>query len=285
MVEPLFLHRPADAQDRERPAGAPLGRGGEALKIEQSSRGASVVAKEKDGRQVMRLVADYLVGCDGSRSLVREEAGITQTKTDHEKRMALLVFRSKELHQLTERYPNKSIFKIIHPELKGYWRFLGRVDVGEQFFFHAPVLAETTKENFDFAQLLFDAVGTKFELEFDYVGFWDLRIAIADSYRNGRIFIAGDACHSHPPYGGYGINTGFEDARNLGWKLTAALQGWGGDELLDSYTTERRPVFESTARDFIEASINNDRAFMEQHNPDTDPAGFKAAWEARSSGA
>ena len=47
-------------------------------------------------------------------------------------------------------------------------------------------------------------------------------------YRNGRIFIAGDAAHSHPPYGGYGINTGLEDARNLGWKLAAALQGWGG---------------------------------------------------------
>ena len=59
------------------------------------------------------------------------------------------------------------------------------------------------------------AVGAEVDVDFSYVGFWDLRLSLADRYANGRVFIAGDAAHSHPPYGGYGINTGFEDARNL----------------------------------------------------------------------
>ena len=63
--------------------------------------------------------------------------------------------------------------------------------------------------------------------------FWNLRIAVAEKYQDGRIFIAGDAAHSHPPYGGLGVNNGYEDIANLGWKLAAKILGWGGDALLD----------------------------------------------------
>ena len=141
------------------------------------------------------------------------------------------------------------------------------------------------KDNFDFTAYLHRAVGATFDVEFEHIGFWDLRVAIADSYRKGRVFIAGDAAHSHPPYGGYGINTGFEDARNLGWKLAATLQGWGGEDLLDSYDDERRPVFASTAKDFIEKAIESDRAFLETHDPERDRAAFEREWTARGSGA
>jgi 4-hydroxyisophthalate hydroxylase len=95
------------------------------------------------------------------------------------------------------------------------------------------------------------------------------------------VLIAGDAAHSHPPYGGYGINTGFEDARNLGWKLAATLQGWGGMALLDSYSAERQPVFASTAEDFIEASIHVDRDFLAGFDPAHDRAAFERRWTAR----
>ena len=130
--------------------------------------------------------------------------------------------------------------------------------------------------------MLTRAVGQPFALELDYVGLWDLRVAIANDYRKGRAFVAGDAAHSHPPYGCYGINTGFEDARNLGWKLAAVIQGWGDEALLDSYYAERRPVFASTARDFIERFITEDRAFLETYNPDRDRAAFEAAWHSRN---
>ena len=183
------------------------------------------------------------------------------------------------------RYPGKSFYNVLHPDLEGYWLFFGRVDLGNSFFFHAPVPLGTNADNFDFRAYLHKAVGADFDMHFDHVGLWELRIAVADQYRKGRVFIAGDAAHSHPPYGGYGVNTGLEDARNLGWKLAAALRGWGGEALLDSYEAERRPVFQSTAHDFIEKAITADREFLRDFAPDRNLPAFEQRWAERGSGA
>jgi 4-hydroxyisophthalate hydroxylase len=212
---------------------------------------------------------------------VRDAAGIPETRADHNRLMSLIVFRSTELHDLLSRYPGKAFYNVLHPDFDGYWQFFGRVDHGESWFFHAPVPMGTTKDTLDPAAMLTRAVGRPFAHEVLHTGLWDLRVSLADTYRRGRAFVAGDAAHSHPPYGGYGINTGFEDARNLGWKLAATLQGWGGPRLLDSYDAERRPVFASTARDFIERYIEDDRAFLTAHHPDRDAGDFARAWGAR----
>jgi 2-polyprenyl-6-methoxyphenol hydroxylase-like FAD-dependent oxidoreductase len=259
--------------------------GWSAERIVQDDHGVEVVIARRDGSDRRTVRAEYAVGCDGSRSLVREQSGMTQTRSDHDRLMVLLVFRSSGLHQLLERFPGKSYYNVLDPGLKGYWKFFGRVDLGTTWFFHAPVPPGTTDDNFDFRHYLHAAVGAEFDVEFEHVGFWDLRFATADTYRNGRIFVAGDAAHSHPPYGGYGINTGFEDAANLGWKLGAALQGWAGPTLLGTYDEERRPVFRSTARDFIERSIENDRRFLEAFSPERDRDAFEHEWQARRSGA
>ena len=227
------------------------------------------------------IEGEFVIGCDGSHSTIREAAGITEIMSDHDRRMALLVFRSPELHGVLDRFGPASFFNIMDPSLDGYWRFLGRVDGQGEFFFHAPVPGGATKESYDFAELLRTSVGTDFEVEFDYVGFWDLRFAVADAYRKGSVFVAGDAAHSHPPYGGYGINTGFEDVRNLGWKLAAWFQGWGSEALLDSYGAERQPVFRSTAADFIERMIDSQRAFLSKHDPNVDRDDFERAWGER----
>jgi 2-polyprenyl-6-methoxyphenol hydroxylase-like FAD-dependent oxidoreductase len=259
--------------------------GWSAEQVAQDQRGAEVVITERAGNGRRRLRASYVVGCDGSRSLVREAVGITQTLSDHDRLMVLLVFRSEGLHKLLERFPNKAFYSVLHPDLEGYWRFFGRVDLGTTWFFHSPVPPGTTRHNLDFRGYLHSAVGAEFDVEFEHIGFWDLRIATADRYRSGRIFIAGDAAHSHPPYGGYGINTGLEDVANLGWKLAAKLQGWAGDKLLDSYGEERRPVFISTARDFIEKAIRIDKEFLATYNPDINKTEFELEWTARRSGA
>lgn len=251
--------------------------GEQVVDLEVSAEGA--VALTGTGQRVQ---CSYLVGCDGSHSLVRERAGITETRSGPARKMVLLVFRSHQLHQLLEaRFGPTAFFNVLDPDLDGYWRFLGRVDVGQQWFFHAPVDPSSEAATFDYETTLYDTVGARFALSLDYLGFWDLRITTADTYRNGPVLIAGDAAHSHPPYGGYGINTGLEDARNLGWKLAARLHGWGGDALVDSYSEERRPVFESTARDFIETFIENDREFIRRHDPTRDLADFEEAWEQR----
>lgn len=259
--------------------------GWDAVSVSQDDDGVSVVARARTGGAEEHLRARYLVGADGARSMVRDGAGITETRTDHDRLMVLLVFRSPQLHAHLQRYPGKSFFCVLDPALQGYWKFLGRVDLGSTFFFHQPVPAGTTRDNCDFHALLQEAIGARFDAELEHVGFWDLRIAIADRYANGRIFIAGDAAHSHPPYGGYGVNTGLEDAVNLAWKLDASLKGWAGPKLLDSYDVERRPVFASTAADFIEKSISDDRTFLAAHDPVRDRAAFDAAWQARASGA
>jgi hypothetical protein len=111
------------------------------------------------------------------------------------------------------------------------------------------------------------------------VGFWDLRVAVAEQYQLGRVFIAGDAAHSHPPYGGFGLNNGLEDIRNLGWKLAARLQGWGGEALLESYSDERRPIFKETGEDFIASRIEREGAFFDRYNPQKDKAAFEKAWK------
>jgi 2-polyprenyl-6-methoxyphenol hydroxylase-like FAD-dependent oxidoreductase len=253
--------------------------------VRQDAGEAHVVIAERSGAGRRTLRAQYVVGCDGSHSMVRTQAGISQTLSDHDRLMVLLVFRSHALHRLLERYPGKSFYSVLNPELQGYWKFFGRVDLGSTWFFHAPVPPGTTRDNFDFRQCLYAAAGAEFDVEFDHIGFWDLRFAVADTYRAGRIFVAGDAAHSHPPYGAYGVNTGLEDARNLGWKLAAVLQGWGGEELIGSYDAERRPVFQSTARDFIEKAIAEDRSFLAQFNPARDRASFERAWAQRKLGA
>jgi 4-hydroxyisophthalate hydroxylase len=228
------------------------------------------------GRRQVR--AQYVVGCDGGKSLVRQSMGIDRGGRDFDQRMVLAVLRSKELHEFLNRFPPSTTYRVMKPELMGYWQFFGRIDVGEGFFFHAPVPNDATPDNFDFLALLHQAAGFEFHADFEHIGFWDLRIMVASQYSLGRMFIAGDACHQHPPYGGFGLNTGLEDAVNLGWKLAAKLQGWGGQRLLDSYEGERRPIFQETGEAMIAGGIERDRVWLERYDPREDTAEFEAAW-------
>lgn len=249
--------------------------------VVQDATGARVEIVESKGDKRQTLAAEYVVGCDGAQSLVRGQAGIERGGVDYDQIMVLAVFRSKELHEALKRFPDRATFNVMHPDLKGYWQFFGRIDVGEGFFFHAPVPADTTKDNYDFLGLLQRVAGFEFHADFDYVGFWDMRVTVADTYQVDRILIAGDAAHSHPPYGGYGLNSGLEDAVNLGWKLAANVHGWGGAGLLRSYSEERRPIFKETGEDFIAARIASDAAWLEKYDPARDKAAFEAAWNER----
>ena len=232
------------------------------------------------GHGARALRAQYVVGCDGGRSLVRERLGVDRTGTNFEQRMVLAVLRSRQLHRGLVRFPECTTFRVLRPELQGYWQFFGRIDVGEGFFFHAPVPAETQPDNYDFHGLVQEAAGFPFEAEFDHVGFWNLRVMVASRYSNGRILIAGDAAHQHPPYGGFGLNIGLEDVANLGWKLAARVRGWGGEALLRSYGDERRPIFQQTGEVVIAGGILRDRAFLERYNPGRNRPEFEAAWGA-----
>ena len=253
--------------------------------VEQDERGARIAIAEDGGSGRDMLEADYAIGCDGGQSTVRQQVGIERGGADFNQLMVLALFRSRELHEKLKRFPPRSTYRVIHPDLHGYWQFFGRVDVGESWFFHSPVPADTTRDNYDFHGLLQKVAGFPFACDFDYVGFWDLRIAVAENYQVGRVFIAGDAAHSHPPYGAYGVNNGLDDVVNLGWKLAATLNGWGGDALLLTYTDERRPIFKETAEDFIEAGIRRDKEFLHRYSPERDRAEFESAWKEHANAA
>ncbi len=257
--------------------------GWEVDQVEQEVDSVTVQAFERKTGERRGFTAQYLVGADGARSITRESAGITRTIFDHDRLMVLLVFHSRRLNELLERYPGKYFYNVLHPDLKGYWLFFGRDELADTFFFHAPLPKGADPDHFDFHAYVNWAVGEDIDMTIEHRGLWDCRVGIADTYRAGRVFIAGDAAHNHPPYGGYGINSGFEDARNLAWKLAAVLDGQAGEALLDSYSAERRPVFWSTAKDFIEKSIEDDRDFLAAYSPHKDRQAFEKEWAARSS--
>ncbi|MBO0692890.1 MAG: FAD-dependent monooxygenase, partial [Acidimicrobiaceae bacterium] len=257
-----------------------------ATAIDQDREGVRIhLAGGPDDSESRVIEADYLVGCDGARSLVREQLGIKREGPNFDQKMVLAVFRSRELHEGLRRFPERTTYRVLKPELNGVWQFFGRVDVGETFFFHAPVPRETTEHDADAIKTLIDEVaGFPTHAKLDHVGFWELRIEVATTYRQGRGFIAGDAAHSHPPYGGFGLNTGLEDITNLGWKLAAALRGWGGDALLDSYSQERQPVFWETGAAVIAGGIQRDNEFLQRYRPEHDLPEFEAAWAKRTTG-
>ena len=252
-------------------------------RITQTESGVEVTITKDDDGNTRTLAAEYLVGCDGSHSSVRAQLGIERSKQDYEQTMLLAVFRSHELHEALKRFPERSTYRVLRPELKGYWQFFGRVDHPDGWFFHAPVPPGSEIETFDALGLIQKAAGFAFACEFEHLSFWNMRVAVAEEYQRGRVFIAGDAAHGHPPYGGFGLNNGLEDIVNLGWKLAARLEGWGSDALLQSYGIERRPVIWETADNFITARIQRDAAFLDRYNPEVDVEEFERAWQARES--
>lgn len=251
-----------------------------AKRVDQDESGVSVTVSSNEWPYEEEQVdAEYVVACDGTGSVVREQLGIKRVGTDLGMRMVLAVFSSPEFHAATTRFGRKTTFRVVDPEMRGAWEFWGRVEAEDSFFYHGPVAEGTRPEDRDYVQGVMErAAGFPFAAEYQHIGFWNLRIAVAETYGIGRVFIAGDAAHAHPPYGGQGLNNGLEDVTNLGWKLAAVLKGWGGSQLLESYSKERQPIFSQIGEERIAGGILRDRAWLEEHNPERDLADFEKAW-------
>jgi 2-polyprenyl-6-methoxyphenol hydroxylase-like FAD-dependent oxidoreductase len=197
------------------------------------------------------ISADYLVGTDGGASLVRERAGITMSGNPALTYTTNVLFRCADfpaLHDKGKAYR----FIFIGPE--GTWLTIVAINGGDRF--RMSIVGSADKVNHSEADIrtaLRRAVGRDFDYEILSVMRWVRRELVADSYGTERVFIAGDAAHLMSPTGGFGMNTGIQDAVDLGWKLSATIQGWAGSSLLRSYEIERRPV---AVRNVTEASSN-----------------------------
>ncbi|RSM42009.1 rifampin monooxygenase [Amycolatopsis balhimycina DSM 5908] len=216
-------------------AGAEIRPGSAVAGLSQDDDGVTV--ELADGTQ---LRARYLVGCDGGRSTVRKLLGIGFPGEPARKETLLgemeVGVPAEEVTAKVIEIRKTEKFFGLGPTKDGRYRVLVPAESVSEDRSVPPTLDE-------FKQQLRAYAGTDFGV---HSPLWLSRFSdatrLAERYRDGRVFLAGDAAHVHPPLGGQGLNLGLQDAVNLGWKLAAELGGWAPDGLLDSYQAERHPV-------------------------------------------
>jgi 2-polyprenyl-6-methoxyphenol hydroxylase-like FAD-dependent oxidoreductase len=221
--------------------------------------GATVVDVEQDSDEVRVTVAagagqrtvvagSYLIGCDGPRSTVRDRIGAAYVGEHALRPNFGMVFRAPGLWTHVRHGPAVHYW-IINPDAPA---LVGPLDPAGTWWIIAFGVDHDTGER-EAARIIDAAAGVPAGATVLSTDPWTARMQIVDRMRQGRVFLAGDAAHLNPPFGGHGLNTGLGDAVDLGWKIAATLDGWAGPELLDSYELERRPIQERVIR---EATLN-----------------------------
>ena len=191
-----------------------------------------------DDGSTYSLAAPYLLGADGAGSAVRKALGIELEGTEDVSRCLTIHFEA-DLRPFVADRP-AMFYWVIGAPIPGI--FIA-YDIGSTWVYLSFSAPEQLPTHAELLELLRSTIGKDdVHLDVRHVIPWNLAGRVASSYRGGRIFLVGDACHSFPPSGGLGMNTGVQDAHNLAWKLAAVVHGWADPELLDTYETERRPV-------------------------------------------
>ncbi|MFF4550441.1 FAD-dependent oxidoreductase [Streptomyces sp. NPDC001435] len=241
-LEPVLL-------DGARKLGGDLRYSHEMETFEHDAEGVTAIIRDRGTEERCTVHADYLVAADGPRSPVRNRLGIHQTGPGELFANVSVTFRSKLLADVVGDRRFICCY-LTDPEADGA---LLPVDNKERWVFHAPWHPERGETLDDFtedrlARHIRRAVGVP-DLDVELTGkaSWRAAERVADRYREGRVFLAGDSAHEMSPTGAFGSNTGIQDAHNLAWKLAAVLEGWAGPHLLETYDTERRPVAAATS--------------------------------------
>lgn len=208
--------------------------------IEQSPTHALATAIDDKG-QLRTVRSAWTVGADGPRSIVRAAMQTAYVQRSDGSTNLNLTFRALGLSARLSKRPS-----IQHWLLnRGAPGVLGPLDLSDTWWAIATGAPAVTDDG-SATRLLHAMIGAPVSVDIIATDPWRARMCLADDYRDGRLFIVGDSAHQNPPWGGHGYNTGVGDAVNLGWKLAAVTKGWAPEELLDSYTRERRPVEQAT---------------------------------------
>jgi 2-polyprenyl-6-methoxyphenol hydroxylase-like FAD-dependent oxidoreductase len=216
--------------------------------MRDTGAGVEVEAEQVDGARRRSFRAAYVLGADGGGSPTRKalgygyvgESGVVRDFMGG--RMFAIYFRSPKLYDVMP-----------HPRAWMYWAvnrdrraFMATVNGRDEFNFHTQLRGGQQVETItdaDAKAMFQEALAAPLDVEILARSSWTAGYTlVAEKFQRGRIFIGGDAAHLFTPAGGLGYNTAVEDAVNLGWKLAAVLQGWGGPTLLDSYELERQPL-------------------------------------------
>jgi len=213
--------------------------------LEQHEGGVTVTLRSVDGDETTRVEAAYVVGADGGHSRTRTAAGIGRTESELLARHYNLVVRMSDLVERLGGVPT-----LVNMVWMPTWHSMGHavdVDAGVWRQLIGPFPPDHELSDAEAVELTRRFVGADVTVEVLQKPSFPIQQRIAERYESGRVALAGDAAHLFPPYMGQNMNTGIGDAVNLGWKLAALLEGWGGAALLPSYTVERRAVAQRTA--------------------------------------
>ena len=235
--------------------------------FQQTDRAVIAEVVDKKSGRSETIEADYLVGCDGGRSNIRRAVGIQFQGVFSQGMNVAVLFRSPLLQSIT--YGPAVMYQIINAHINGT---VAAVDGKELWRLNIRNVKQEQIDTLNAPEKLRHALGDNIPFELLDVRPWTGHCVVADQYQAGRVFLAGDAAHLNWPTGGFGMNTGVGDAVDIGWKLAAALQGWGGAHLLDSYTAERKPIAMINVNEAAEmrASYDNQTPFSPKIGEDSD---------------
>lgn len=213
--------------------------------------GAIATGVDLDSGAALRIECEFLIGCDGGRSMVRKKIGAQLHGTDVVGRVQSTYFRAPSLLSLLKHERAWATFAL-NPRRSGN---VYAIDGRETWLLHNYLKADETDfdavdRDWAIRQIL--GVGPDFQYEILSKEDWVGRRLVADRFRGGadlgRVFICGDASHLWIPMAGYGMNAGIADAMDLSWTLAAYLNGWAGEVVLDAYEAERQPITEQVSR-------------------------------------
>jgi len=220
--------------------GADVRFGWELVKFEQDGESVRAVLRDPSGAE-RSICADYLLAADGARSGVRRNLTIGRQGLDADQHLLNIFFES-DLATFVEGR-TFSQCEIANDAVRGLFLAMNNSTEWSFHLLYDPLTEHPDRWSDEhIVSLLKAAIGADVEIALRHRSPWNTQVRVADRYREGRVFLVGDAAHSMPPWGGFNANTGIADAHNLAWKLKAALYEDAGPSLLDSYETERRPV-------------------------------------------
>ncbi len=193
-----------------------------------------------------RVGARYVLACDGGRSIVRRKLGIRmEGGTTGTGRTQSIFFRSSDVLRTFPVKPGWMNW-VINPDCFGN---IIAIDGRELWLTHCmiPEGAEGVSEA-EYDRQIRQTMGCAIDYEVLEIETWQFNRVVAEKYRAGNVFLAGDAAHAWPPYAGHGMNTGIEDGLALTWMLAGVLQGWAPESILDAYEAERHDVGDKVSR-------------------------------------
>lgn len=246
----------------------------------QNEHGVCATVRDLATGQVFKIESAYMAGCDGGRSPIRKQIGAALQGDAVIQRVQSTYIRAPQLLQRLEEKPAWVTFAL-NPRRSGNTY---AIDGRETWLIHNYLREdEPGFDAVDRDACIRDILGVGPEFKYEVLSNedWYGRRLVADKFREGRVFICGDAAHIWVPYAGYGMNAGIADAANLSWMLAAVVQGWAPPSLLDAHERERQPITQQVSHFVMDHAIEmaKHRRAVPAHIEDGGPAGDAARAE------